>query len=145
MRGEDGPTDAALAYEKELRDLAAQERPRSDTPVFDLVLLGLGRDGHTASLFPRSDALTVEDRFCVATHAPDGSSRLTVTAPVINAARRVWFLVSGAGKAGMVAEVLEGLRAPLAVPAQGVAPVHGTLTWLLDEAAAAELGPDVSG
>jgi len=143
MLGEEEPGKAADTYEKELRDLAAKERPPSGVPVFDLVLLGLGRDGHTASLFPRSDALTVEDRFCVATQAPDGSPRLTVTAPVINAARRVWFYVSGADKAGMVAEVLEGLRAPLAVPAQGVAPVHGTLTWLLDEAAAAELSPNV--
>jgi len=143
MAGEEEPAAAADAYEAELRALAAKDRPPSGVPVFDLVLLGLGRDGHTASLFPRSDALTVEDRFCVATQAPDGSPRLTVTAPVINAARRVWFYVSGAGKAGMVAEVLEGLRAPLAVPAQGVAPVHGTLTWLLDEAAAAELSPNV--
>jgi len=145
MRGEDDPEAAAEAYEAELRALAAQERPPSGTPVFDLVLLGLGKDGHTASLFPRSDALTVEDRFCVATQAPDGSPRLTVTAPVINAARRVWFLVTGAGKAGMLAEVLEGLRAPMAVPAQGVSPVHGTLTWLIDEAAAAELSPNVTG
>lgn len=143
MPGEEDPQKAADVYEAELRDLAAKERPPSGVPVFDLVLLGLGRDGHTASLFPRSEALTVEDRFCVATQDPDGSPRLTVTAPVINAARRVWFLVSGADKAGMVAEVLEGLRAPLAVPAQGVAPVHGTLTWLLDEAAAAELSPNV--
>ncbi len=111
--------------------------------MFDLVLLGLGPDGHTASLFPHSPALTEEERFTVATEAPDGSSRLTVTAPIINAARRVWFLVSGAEKAGMVAEVIEGLRIPMAVPAQGVAPVHGTLTWFLDEAAAKELGSDV--
>ena len=73
---------------------------------------------------------------------PTARRRLTVTAPVLNAARRVWFLVSGAKKAGMVAEVLEGLRVPNAVPAQGVAPVHGALTWFLDEAAAAELSPD---
>jgi 6-phosphogluconolactonase len=142
MLGEEEPDKAADAYEAELRALAAKERPESGVPVFDLVLLGLGLDGHTASLFPHSPALTVEDRFCVATQAPDGSPRLTVTAPVINAARRVWFLVSGAEKAGMVAEVLEGLRVPNAVPAQGVAPVHGTLTWFLDEAAAAELSPD---
>jgi 6-phosphogluconolactonase len=143
MRGEDAPEEAAQAYDRELRDLAAKERPQVDVPVFDLVLLGLGPDGHTASLFPHSDVLAVEDRFAVAAQAPDGSPRLTVTAPVINAARRVWFLVSGAEKAGMVAEVLEGLRVPNAVPAQGVAPVHGTLTWLLDEAAAAELSSDV--
>ena len=142
MRGEDAPEEAALAYDEELRGLAAKSRPQVDVPVFDLVLLGLGTDGHAASLFPHSDALAVEDRFAVATQAPDGSHRLTVTAPVINAARRVWFLVSGAAKAGMVAEVIEGLRVPMAVPAQGVAPVHGSLTWFLDEAAASELSPD---
>jgi len=131
MLGEDDPQAAADAYEKELRDLAAKDRPPSGVPVFDLVLLGLGKDGHTASLFPHSEALTVEDRFCVPTTAPDG------------AARRAWFLVTGADKAGMVAEVLEGLRVPNAVPAQGVAPVHGKLTWFLDEAAAAELSDEV--
>jgi 6-phosphogluconolactonase len=142
MRGEDLPEEAAHEYDAELRRLAAQLRPRVEVPVFDLVLLGLGADGHTASLFPHSEALAVEDDFCVSTTAPDGSPRLTVTAPVINAARRVWFLVSGASKAGMVAEVIEGLRVPTAVPAQGVSPVHGSLTWFLDEAAAAELSPD---
>ena len=145
VHGEEVPDKAALAYEKELRALAALERPQSELPVFDLVLLGLGGDGHTASLFPHSDALTVEEHFAVATEAPDGSPRVSVTYPVINAARRVWFLVSGAEKAGMVAEVLEGLRVPEAVPAQGVRPVHGQLTWLLDEAAAAELSADLRG
>ncbi len=145
MRGEDAPDVAAEAYDAELRGLAAQERPRAEVPVFDLVVLGLGREGHTASLFPHSDALAEEERFCVATEAPDGSPRLTVTAPVINAARRVWFLVTGPEKSGMVAEVLEGLRVPTAVPAQGVSPVHGALTWLLDEAAASELSADVRG
>ncbi|HEY5386818.1 MAG TPA: 6-phosphogluconolactonase [Thermoleophilia bacterium] len=145
VRGEDGAVSAAMASEKELRALAALERPRSELPVFNLVLLGLGADGHTASLFPHSDALAVEERFAVATQAPDGSPRVTVTYPVINAARRVWFLVSGAAKAGMVAEVLEGLQVPDAVPAQGVRPVHGQLTWLLDEAAARELSAGVRG
>jgi len=142
LRGEELPEEAALDYDAELRRLAAQERPRAEVPVFDLVLLGLGHDGHTASLFPHSDALIVEDHLVVPTTAPDGTPRLTVTAPVINAARRVWFLVSGADKAGMVAEVIEGLHVPNAVPAQGVAPAHGSLTWFLDEAAAAELSPN---
>ena len=73
--------------------------------------------------------------------APDGSTRLTLTFPVINAARRVVFVVSGAGKAGMVAEVLEGLRLPDAIPAQRVDPHLGELVWLLDEEAASELSP----
>ncbi|MFA5124161.1 6-phosphogluconolactonase [Zavarzinia sp.] len=145
VHGEEAPDAAALAYDNALRALAALERPRSELPVFDLVLLGVGGDGHTASLFPHSDALAVEERFAVATLAPDGSPRVTVTYPVINAARRVWFLVSGAQKAGIVAEVLEGLHVPEAVPAQGVRPVHGKLTWLLDEAAAGELSPAMRG
>lgn len=145
VRGEEDPPAAALAYENELRALAALERPKSELPVFDLVLLGLGRDGHVASLFPHSAALEEEERLAVATEAPDGSARVSVTFPVVNAARRVWLLVSGADKAGMVGEVLEGLRVPRAVPAQNVAPVHGTLTWLLDEAAAAELSPAARG
>lgn len=145
VRGEEGAERAAEAYEKELRALAARERPVSELPVFDLVLLGLGTDGHTASLFPHSPALDEVERLAVATEAPDGSPRVTVTFPVIGAARRVWFLVSGADKAGMVAEVLEGLRVPKAVPAQAVAPVKGSLTWLLDEAAASELSSPLPG
>ena len=145
MQGESDPEAAALACEAELRALAKLERPASEVPIFDLVILGLGRDGHTASLFPHSSALDEEARFCVATEAPDGSPRLTLTLPVINSARRVMMLVSGAEKAGMVAEVLEGFRLPKAVPAQAIAPVKGQLLWLLDEAAAAELGPAARG
>ncbi len=145
LRGEHDPSASAVAYDAELRALAKLERPASEVPVFDLVLLGLGRDGHTASLFPHSSALDEEERFCVATEAPDGTARLTVTWPVINSARRVMMLVSGADKAGMVAEVFEGFRLPKAVPAQAVAPVKGQLLWLLDEAAAAELSPASRG
>ncbi len=145
VHGEEEPEQAATAYQRELEALATQERPRSELPVFDLIHLGLGKDGHTASLFPQSQALDEEDLLAVATQAPDGSPRVTITRPVINAARRVWFIVSGADKAGMVAEVLEGLRVPRAVPAQAVAPVHGELLWLLDEAAAAELSPALRG
>jgi 6-phosphogluconolactonase len=145
VHGEEAPEGAATAYERELRALAALERPRSELPVFDLVHLGLGRDGHVASLFPHSQALEEDDHLAVATAAADGSPRVTLTYPAINAARHVWFIVSGAEKAGMVAEVLEGLRVPRAVPAQAVSPVHGRLLWLLDEAAAAELSPALRG
>ncbi len=145
MPGEDPPEEGAAAYGKELAALAALERPVSELPVFDLVLLGLGGDGHTASLFPRGEWLHEDKRLCVPSQSPDGLARLTVTYPVINAARRVWFLVAGAAKAGIVAEVISGLKVPDAVPAQGVAPETGKLTWLLDEAAAAELSVDVRG
>ena len=108
-------------------------------PVLDLVLLGLGRDGHVASLFPHAAALSEEERLCVATEAPDGGARLTMTFPMINAARQVVLAVTGEEKAGMVAEVMQGLRIPDAVPAQRVEPDLGEVLWLLDEAAASEL------
>jgi 6-phosphogluconolactonase len=139
MRGEDPPGDAAAAYDADLRAVAARQRPPAELPVFDLVLLGLGTDGHTASLFPHSPALSVEDQLCVVNEGAATGPRLTVTFPVINAARHVLFVVTGADKAGMVAEVHEGLRIPDAVPAQAVVPVRGSVTWLLDEAAAGEL------
>jgi len=140
MRGEDEPEEAARAYERLLsQPPALAAHSQADLPVLDFVHLGLGPDGHTASLFPHSPALAVEDRLVVVNESEGTGKRLTVTYPVINAARRVVFIVTGAAKAGIVAEVLEGLRAPDAVPAQAVGPVHGSLTWLLDEAAASEL------
>jgi 6-phosphogluconolactonase len=145
LHGEDGPEDAAAACEADLRAMAARQRPPGDLPVFDLVLLGLGADGHTASLFPHTAALSEEERLCVVNEGKGTGPRLTMTLPVINAARRVLFAVTGAAKAGIVAEVLEGLRIPEAVPAQAVAPRPGTITWLLDEAAAGELGGASAG
>ena len=140
MRGEDDPEEAARAYERLLsQPPALAAHSQADLPVLDFVHLGLGLDGHTASLFPHSPALAVEDRLVVVNEGQGTGKRLTLTYPVLNAARRVLFIVTGAAKAGMVAEVLEGLRAPDAIPAQAVSPVHGSLTWLLDEAAAGEL------
>jgi len=140
MRGEDDPEEAARAYERLLsQPPALAAHSQADLPVLDFVLLGLGPDGHTASLFPHSAALDVEDRLVVVNEGQGTGKRLTLTYPVINAARRVVFIVTGPAKAGIVAEVLEGLRAPEAVPAQAVSPVHGSLTWLFDEAAASEL------
>jgi 6-phosphogluconolactonase len=142
MHGEGEPETAARAYERQILLPPARDAVHfADVPVFDLVLLGLGADGHTASLFPHTDAVTELQRLVVVNVAPDGGSRLTLTLPVIDAARRVFFIVTGSEKAGMVAEVLEGLRIPAAVPAQGVMPSAGTLTWLLDAAAATELSP----
>ena len=140
MRGEDDPDEAARAYERLLSQPPARAASsQADLPVIDLLFLGLGADGHTASLFPHSPALAVEDRLVMPNEGQGTGQRLTVTYPVINAARRIVFVVSGEDKAGMVAEVLEGLRVPDAVPAQAVSPVHGSVTWLLDEAAASGL------
>lgn len=109
-------------------------------PILDLCLLGLGGDGHTASLFPDSAALAETDRYAVAARAPAGLAvpeRVTLTLPVLRAARRVRFLVAGGDKAEAVAAALEGPRDPRRHPAQMID--AGDVGWRLDQAAAARL------
>ena len=109
-------------------------------PRFDLIHLGLGPEGHTASLFPGSPALRETRRLVAAPYVKEvGAYRITLTPPVLNAAREVTFLVAGAEKAAIVREVLRGPRDVMRLPAQVVAPTDGELTWLLDAAAAAQL------
>jgi 6-phosphogluconolactonase len=113
-----------------------------DPPRFDLIILGLGEDGHTASLFPGAASLRVTDRWVVA--SPPGGlpplvERITLTFPVLNAARRILFLVSGKNKAEALRDVLEGQPDREERPAAGVRPIDGTLTWFVDEAAAVRL------
>ncbi len=134
--GEQSPDEAARAYEAELRShfgLGAGEFPR-----FDVVLLGLGENSHTASLFPGSAALHESERLALAVDVDDPilRHRVTVTPPVINNASRVMFLVAGASKAQAVWNILKGPRDIDKFPAQVVAPEHGELIWLLDKAAA---------
>lgn len=154
IAGELPPETAAAGYATSLRrvfDLRGAARPR-----FDLILLGMGEDGHTASLFPGMPALQERRRLVVATSVPEyvtpPVARITLTLPVLNAAHQVMFLVTGAGKAEKVRATLEdrliasahegrlreGSRdlARLTFPAGRVQPTHGTLTWLLDRAAA---------
>jgi 6-phosphogluconolactonase len=133
----DGDPDAsAREYAELIHDLV----PGEPTPTFDLILLGMGDDGHTASLFPHTPALSVTDRLVVANPVPKlDTVRLTFTAPLINAARRVVFLVAGAGKAERLSEVLDGLGEPDRLPSQLVRPVNGELIWLADEAAVSKL------
>ena len=136
IRGEDDPATAAEAYETTLRALLR-------TPArIDLVLLGLGEDGHTASLFPGSAAAHEQTRWVMAAHAAAASMwRITLTPAVINAAAEVLFLVSGGAKAGMLRRVLEGPRRPQELPAQAIAPSNGRVRWCVDAAAAADLTP----
>jgi 6-phosphogluconolactonase len=136
LKGEVEPAQAASEYERELR--AAFGVSAGEIPRFDLVLLGLGADGHTASLFPGTPAVTERERLVVANDVPAMRAvRLTFTLPLINRARRVAFLVSGAEKAPILARVLEGPRG--ALPAQLVSPDDGELVWIVDSAAARDL------
>ena len=135
MEGELEPKEAAQAYEDQLRGFFGPKAPR-----FDLILLGLGEDGHTASLFPGSKALEEKKHWVVANYARRLSAwRLTMTAPLINQASNVTFLVSGENKAEVLRRVLAGRYAPEDIPAQMIRPEHGQLRWLVDAAAAALL------
>ncbi|HEV8661755.1 MAG TPA: 6-phosphogluconolactonase [Candidatus Methylomirabilis sp.] len=138
MRGEEEPVRAALAYEAELR--AVFGPPAGGVPRFDLLLLGLGEDGHTASLFPGSPVLRETERLVASPFVESlSASRLTLTLPVLNAAREILVLVAGGGKAAALREALEGDRD--ALPIQQVRPRAGVLTWLVDAAAAELLRP----
>jgi 6-phosphogluconolactonase len=130
--------EAARAYQIELQRFF--DLQYNEWPVFDLVLLGLGTDAHTASLFPGSVALGEREALCIANWVEAAAAfRITLTAPVLNAARAVVFLVSGTDKAQAVASVLQGERDPLRFPAQLIQPQAGRLVWLLDRTAAGAL------
>ncbi|MBZ0170680.1 MAG: 6-phosphogluconolactonase [Kofleriaceae bacterium] len=130
---------AACEYEAEIaRRFAVQ--PTGKPPAFDLILLGLGTDGHTASLFPHSQALRETRRWVVANAVPQWATvRLTLTAPILNRGAMILFLVAGADKAPVLREVLEGPADPERLPAQLIRPREGHLLWLVDRAAAGQL------
>jgi len=133
MKGELDPTEAAQAYESLLRqhfDLGPGEFPR-----FDCVLLGMGADGHTASLFPEEEGINIKDRLVVDQRIRKlKSDRLTLTLPVLNNARCCIFMVQGSEKHAALAQALNLLAAP-DLPAQKVRPENGELIWIIDEAA----------
>lgn len=136
MKGELEPQRAAEEYERALREifqLAPGEAPR-----FDLLLLGMGEEGHTASLFPGSEALDEARRLVVAPYVPKVKMyRITLTLPVLNSARAVVMLVAGQNKAATLGKVFLGPAEQL--PVQRVRPAGGSLTWIVDEEAARQL------
>jgi 6-phosphogluconolactonase len=140
MRGEDPDLDrAARDYQ-----LTIARRFGVDVdgppPALDLILLGMGPDGHTASLFPLSPALEERRRWVVRNHAARlGTDRITLTVPILNQGRDIRLLVTGADKAETLKAVLEGPVDPERLPVQLIAPTSGRLRWLLDRAAAADL------
>jgi 6-phosphogluconolactonase len=140
IRGEDDPEKAAAEYERELRALLGA---LNEVKGLDLVLLGMGEDGHTASLFPGQAAVHETARWVVAVPAPEATMwRITLTPAVLNTARNVTFVVSGASKAQRLQQVLQGPFTPEVLPAQAIRPLRGRLTWMVDEAAAGRLRPE---
>lgn len=140
MEGELDPEVAASRYESTLRNVMKLEG--AETPAFDMVTLGMGPDGHTASLFPNTEGLNELGRLVIANHVPQKDVwRVSLTWPVINHASEVVFEVEGPGKTDVLAEVLTGPRDPDRLPSQLIRPANGKLLFLLDEAAAAKLPP----
>lgn len=138
MEGERAPFEAAERYEEQLRRWSG-----GDTPRIHLLLLGMGDDGHCASLFPHTSVLTESERWVQSSWVPKlGVWRLTLTYPALNAAEQVLFLVNGAKKAPALAQVLQGERNLAEYPAQGIQPTTGSLTWLVDHLAAGQLWRD---
>jgi 6-phosphogluconolactonase len=136
MKAELEDLDAASAqYESEIREVLVPAE--GSLPSFDLIFLGLGSDGHTASLFPSSAALAEIGKWVCPNYVEKlQMHRLTLTYPVLNAGREVIFLVAGSGKAEILRDVLEGHHDPGQLPAQGVQPAEGSVTWYLDREAA---------
>ena len=145
MEGELDPSEAAARYESEIRNTFRLEG--AETPTFDLVLLGMGDDGHTASLFPHTAALDEISLIVTANHVPQKDTwRVTLTKPVINHGREVAFLIEGAAKAEILAQVMLGPYDPETTPSQLIRPASGKLSLLLDTDAASKLpAPTISG
>jgi 6-phosphogluconolactonase len=138
MEGELDPAAAAARYESTIRNTFRLEG--AETPTFDLILLGMGDDGHTASLFPHTEAINDLTDIVTANHVPQKDTwRITLTWPVINQGREVAFLIEGAAKAQVLYDVLLGPYQPETFPSQIIRPASGRLTLLLDSAAASKL------
>ena len=128
--------EGAREYEEELKRYFANSGPCA----FDLVILGLGEDGHTASLFPESAALAEKERFAVPVYVEKLRSwRITLTIPVLNNSSSILFLVTGLKKAGILKEILGDSGNSQKYPAGLISPVDGGVTWLIDREASSEL------
>jgi len=133
VKSELEPDSAARDYAQALSRFA---EPPLDFPRFDLVLLGMGDDGHTASLFPGSPVDIPTSTLAVTAHYQGRpANRITLTPLVFNQAREIWFLVTGQSKAKMLKNVIEGEFKPEIYPAQRIRPVDGNLIWMIDKAA----------
>jgi 6-phosphogluconolactonase len=136
IKGEEDPDQAARDYEKEVRKFFGMP----GLPMFDLVILGMGEDGHTASLFPGSQSLEETSRLAVPVYLEKPNrNRITLTLPVLNNATQILFLVAGHSKADLVNEILGNGAKKERYPAGHIAPIRGDLLWLIDQEAARKL------
>lgn len=136
IKGEADPVTEAERYSGEIRKFT---KTMNSLPLFDLIILGLGEDGHTASIFPTNRELLDSDKLCdVAVHPVSRQKRVTLTGPVINNAENILFLVTGGSKAEIVADIIEK-PGSVSYPAASIEPSHGTLKWYLDMNAASLL------
>ena len=137
IRGEEDPEKEAERYSDEIME---NLNYRGKDPVFDIVILGLGEDGHTASIFPDQLELFEEEKICAATQHPlSGQNRITLTGRVLNNASIVCFLVTGNKKAQRIAEIMNDDEAAKLLPAYYISPKNGKLIWFIDEAAGAKI------
>jgi 6-phosphogluconolactonase len=141
IMGEMAPENGAREYEEKLKKYFEN----SGFPAFDLVILGVGQDGHTASLFPESEALSERERIAVPVYVEKLHKwRITLTLPVLNNALSILFLVTGVKKAGILKEILENERKREKYPAGHIQPLQGDVKWLIDKEAAVGLRADLS-
>jgi 6-phosphogluconolactonase len=137
IKGENNPDEEAIRY---IREIEENLNYRGENPVFDLIILGIGEDGHTASIFPDQLELFEENKICAVTEHPlTGQKRITLTGRVLNNASRVFFLVTGKNKATRISEIMNDDEAAKLLPAYYISPANGALLWLIDEAAAEKI------
>ena len=133
VMGENNPKQEAQRYADQLFDLLPIV---NDLPCFDLIYLGMGEDGHTASIFPHEMELMTLQKVCaVATHPVSGQKRVTLTGPIVNNARCIVFLITGKAKYPRIKSIIKDKRNFKSFPAAHIQPSHGQLIWYLDEAA----------
>ncbi len=137
IKGENAPGTEAFSYSTQIQETLVQE---NGWPAFDLILLGMGDDGHTASIFPNQMELLESNRICeIATQPQSGQKRVTLTGKVINQASRVVFLVTGKNKAERISEIKNKMPEALKLPAFHILPSSGKLDWYLDNDAAEKI------
>jgi len=138
IAGENNPESEIYHYAEEIKSFVPE---RLKLPSFDLILLGMGADGHTASLFPGGELLSTSENICgTAVHPVSGQKRITLTKAVINNAYNIAFLVTGEDKAGTLAHIIKKETEAKQYPAAGISPQNGSIEWLVDTSAYSSIG-----